>query len=299
MVHMPAHIYARVGMWEQAAEANRKAIAADAAYFAQVPQQGFYRLYMMHNRHFLAYACMMEGRSQEALTAAREMIAAIPPEFITNAGPMIDGYLPVELEVLMRFGRWEEILAKKEPPAPLPISTCIWHMCRGVALANTGKLAEARAEQKLFLEARERVPADATVGNSPASTVLGVAEHVLAGEISFKAGAVDEAIASLMEAAKTEDMLRYDEPPNWMQPSRHILGAVLLSAGRAQDAGIVYRDDLSRRPENGWALFGLSEAIKAQLAPNYTKTLLRFRRAWEHADVQIDSSCACARPGNK
>ena len=299
MVHMPAHIYARVGMWEKAAEANRKAIAADAAYNALVPQRGFYQMYMAHNRHFLAYACMMEGRSQEALAAARDMLAAIPPEFIENAGPMIDGYLPVELEVLMRFGRWEEILAKKEPPAPLPISTSIWHMCRGVAFANTGKIADARAEQKLFLEAKSKVPADATVGNSPASTVLEVAEHILAGEISFKDGAVDSAIDSLLQAAKTEDTLRYDEPPNWMHPSRHILGAVLLSAGRAQDAGIVYRDDLSRWPENGWALFGLSEAIKAQLAPNYTKTVIRFQKAWQYADVQIDSSCACVRPANK
>ncbi len=296
LVHMPAHIDARVGRWDQANQANRDAIAADDAYRRLSPRQGFYHIYMAHNRQFLAFGCMMQGRSAEAIRAAQETFDQIPPDFFESSAAMIDGLAPIALEVRMRFGRWEEILAQPAPAENLPISTAIWHACRAIAFANTQRPGEADAQREAFIKAAAAVPPGRTVGNSPASTVLTIAGHLVDGEIAYKRGGNDEAITHLRAAVAAEDTLRYDEPPDWMQPARHTLGAVLLAAGRPAEAEKVYREDLQRWPENGWSLYGLWQALKAQNSPESAATADRFKKAWARADIQIGSSCLCV-PG--
>jgi tetratricopeptide (TPR) repeat protein len=295
LVHMPAHIWARVGRWEDAAAANRQAIAADAAYRKLSPTQGFYHIYMAHNRQFLAFGCMMQGRSEEAIASAVAMREQIPDEFIQAMAPVIDGALPLKLEVLTRFGRWEEILSEPKPADNLPIMNAIWHGERAIAYANTGRMKEALTERQAFHDSAKAVPEDRMVINNPASKVLTIAGHVVDGEIAFKQGSIDEAVNHLKEAVQVEDTLKYDEPPDWMLPARHTLGAVLLSVGRAQEAEQIYREDLKHWPENGWSLFGLSQALRKQDSPDATAVEERFKKAWAGADIKIGSSCMCVK----
>jgi hypothetical protein len=190
---MPAHIDVRVGKWQSAADQNVAAIAADRRYRQIVPKQGFYHLYMAHNHHFLAWASMMEGRNEAALKAAREMVAGVPPEFIESDGPVVDTVAGITFEVLMRFGRWDDVLAEPEPPAALPITRALWRFARGIAYAAKGQVEDALAERKRFQEAVALVPEGAMMATNPASNVLAIADHMLAGEILFRRGRIDEA----------------------------------------------------------------------------------------------------------
>jgi tetratricopeptide (TPR) repeat protein len=297
LVHMPAHIDVRVGEWEQASESNRRAIVADANYRRIVPKQGFYRLYMAHNHHFLAFACMMQGRQTEALAAARDMMAGIPPEAIEKQGTMLDPYTAIVTETLMRFGQWDQILKEPEPASTLPISRALWRFARAVAYASKGDIPAARSEQRMFREAVAAVPTDAHMAINPAHKVLSIAEDMLEGEIAYREGHIDAAVKSLREAIAIEDDLQYMEPPDWIQPVRHPLGAILLEAGRYQEAEVVYREDLKRWPENGWSLYGLSKSLRAQgKAAEAAEVDVRFRRVWAKADTPIGSSCLCVPP---
>ncbi|HMI83316.1 MAG TPA: hypothetical protein VK550_04435 [Polyangiaceae bacterium] len=296
MMHMPSHIDVRRGRWEAAALANEKAIAADSKYKGVVPTQNFYRLYMAHNRHMLAFAAMMQGQSEKALSAVQTMIAEMPPEWIRDSGAIADGFVSMPLEVMMRFGKWEEILAAPEPAEHLLIARAMRFYARGVASAALAKKAEARAEQTAFLEAKNKVPEGAFFGNNKAVDILGVAEHLLAGEILYREGKVDKGIAELKKAVKLEDELHYDEPPDWIQPVRHALGAALIRSNRPVEAAAVYREDLRRLPENGWSLFGLAKALKMQKIDDFADFQERFAKVWANADVKLMSSCFC-QPG--
>ncbi len=296
MVHMPSHIDVRRGRWREAIEANTKAMAADHAYQERVPEQQFYRVYMAHNHHMRAFAAMMLGRSELALASVREMVAEMPPEWLEQNAIAVDGWVAMPIEVLMRFGRWEEILAEPEPAPYLPLSRSLRHYARGVAFAAQGKVEEARAEQAAFERESARVAAEATFGNNPSHALLGVAEAVLDGEILVRSGRVDEGIERLREAVRREDALRYDEPPDWIQPVRHALGATLLAADRAAEAEEVFRADLERLPGNGWALFGMGRALRLQGRDAEAERFeAEFGAAWEGADVEIDSPCYCQR----
>jgi tetratricopeptide (TPR) repeat protein len=299
MVHMPAHIDVRVGRWAQAAEQNRRATAVDAAYRAISPAQGTYRIYMAHNDHFLAWACMMLGRKQEALAAARAMIEKIPTAFVHDAAPFVDPMMSVELSALMRFGQWDEILRVPEPPAHLPITAAFRRYARASALAASGKLEDAQREQQLFDAAVAAVPKDARMAQNPAHTVLDLAAHTLAGEIAFRRGQIDAAVAELTKAVEIEDTLRYMEPPDWFQPVRHSLGAVLLADGRIDDAEKVYRADLAHVPENGWSLFGLSRCLESKNPTEAASVRARFEAAWAHADTKLAATCMCVAPAPK
>jgi tetratricopeptide (TPR) repeat protein len=296
MVHMPAHIYIHVSHWDKAAEQNRVAIAADKAYRALSPRQGFYAFYMAHNHQFLSYACMMEGRSGESISAAHDMVTGVPDAFIQNAPAVIDGYMHIEIEALLRFGKWDELLALKQPPAILPIYTAFWRYGRATAYNAKGMATEAEHEQAEFRKAVEAVPAEAMMAQNKGHVVLKLADHALAGEIAFRRGSIDDAVSHLTEAVKIEDGLNYMEPPDWVWPVRHSLGAVLLSAGRNKEAEAVYREDLKRWPDNGWSLYGLSKALAAQGSPEAAEVEARFKKAWARADIQIGSSCLCAMP---
>ncbi|HXK08549.1 MAG TPA: hypothetical protein VMT70_02785 [Vicinamibacteria bacterium] len=293
LVHMPSHVDVRRGRWHEAIAANAKAIAADRLYTARSPDQAFYRLYMAHNHHMLTYAAMMTGQGALAVRTIREMVASIPPDFFRE-NAFADGFLAMPLEVLMRFGRWDEILAEPDFPDFAPISRALRHYARAVAHAAKDDLAAAAEDAAAFREARGRVPKDATFGNNPGSAVLDVAESFMRGELLFRSGKVDEGLASLREAASREDGLRYDEPPDWIQPVRHAFGAALLQAGRFADAEAVFRQDLERLPENGWSLYGLQRALSLQrMSGEAAAVERRFDAVWRQADTPIKSACLC------
>lgn len=200
-------------------------------------------------------------------------------------------------EVMMRFGRWQEILDEPEPADYLPFTLSIHHAARAVALAALDRPEEARVEQQAFLEQRTSVPEEAFFGNNMANDLLDVADHLVEGEILYREDAKDAGIDALYEAAALEDALNYDEPPDWIQPIRHALGATLMQEGRSADAEVVYREDLARLPENGWSLFGLARALRMQGKNEEAAAVeARFDTVWEGADTALRSSCFC-QPG--
>jgi tetratricopeptide (TPR) repeat protein len=294
LVHMPAHIYARMGRWADAASANERAIEVDKAYRAISKEQGFYHIYMAHNHQFLSFGSMMEGRSAVAIAESRRMVDEIPKETLEAIAPFADGLIALPYSALARFGKWEQILKEPEPPAYLPVSRALRHFARGTALASTGKLDEAEAERKAMDAGAAALKEGTTVGNNQAKQLLAIASHVLAGEIAAQKGDHDTAIAELTKGVEIEDTNTYDEPPDWVQPARHALGAVLLRAGRAEEAEKVYRQDLVHWPENGWSLWGLARALEMQKKTDEAAAVkARFAKAWSRADVKIDSTCLC------
>jgi len=252
---------------------------------------------MSHNHHMRAYAAMMIGRSAGALEAIDSMVARIPDDWKKDYPAIADGFTAMPLEVRMRFGRWDEILGAPEPPEFLPIARALRLYARGVALAAQGNTAEARAEQKAFETARAAVPAAAFFGNNSGAALLEVATGMLEGEIAYREGKIDAGLAALRKAVEAEDRLRYDEPPDWILPVRHALGAALLQAGRHPEAEAVFREDLRRLPRNGWSLFGLGRALRLQGKKNEAAEFeTRFRDVWAGADIELKSSCFC-QPG--
>lgn len=299
MVHMPSHIDVRCGRWAEAVEANEKAIKADADYRKQSPKQGFYNLYMAHNQHMLAFAAMQMGQSKKALAAVREMLAGVPQEWVAvpeNAA-VADGFLAAPLEVMVRFGMWDDILKEPEPPEAFPIARGLRHHARGVALAAQGKPKEAREELDALRAAVKAMPKEAHFGNNPATDLFAVAEPFLEGEVLAAEGKTAEAIKLLTAAVAKEDALRYMEPPDWIVPARHALGAFLLKDGQAAEAEKVYRADLKKWPNNGWGLYGLARSLDAQGKKDEAeKVQAEWKKVWAKADVKISSSCLCA-PG--
>ena len=297
MVHMPSHIYVLTGRWAEAADQNEKAIEADRAYRELSPNQGFYRLYMLHNHHMLAFASMMEGRAEIALRAAREVVEGIPEDFMKREPAFVDPYTGAVYDALKRFGRWDDILKEPAPPEYLPITTAMWRFNRAVAYAAKSQIEQAEQERLAFRTAAANVPKDAVMAINPAKHILDIAEHFLNGEIAYRRGDIDESVAELRTAIALEDQLRYMEPPEWMQPVRHTLGAVLVSAGRFAEAEKAYREDLAKWPENGWSLYGLSRCLRVRGATEEADQIeQRFRKTWSRADSPIDSSCLCV-PG--
>jgi tetratricopeptide (TPR) repeat protein len=293
-VHMPSHIDVRLGHWARAAEANRRAIAADRTFLALRPDPGFYGLYIAHNFHMLAHAAMMRGRSREAIDTIDAMYAMLPKDPASKDTAFVDGYLIMPLEVRMRFGHWDEILATPEPDAAFPLARALRHYARAVAFAAQDQVQDARSEQARFREAREAVPESSRFGNNKSLDLLDVAEHLMTGEILYREGKTDESIAELREAVRLSDRLHYSEPPDWILPVRHALGATLMHTGRPAEAEQVYRDDLAHLPHNGWSLFGLMRALDLQgKADEAREVEARWNEAWKDADVTLSSSCFC------
>lgn len=296
LTHMPAHIDVRVGEWARAAEANRKAIRADQRYLGATDYRPvFWNLYMAHNPQFLSWACMNTGREAEALAAARQM------KTLLDGAPaamdaFTDPYYPLDLEVLTQFGRWEDVLEQPEPPSNRPISRIMWRHARGIALANLGRIDEAERELETVLRMTDALPEGALMAINPAATVLQIAAHKLRGEIYLAEGRLDEAAEELAKGVAIEDTLLYMEPPDWIQPVRRPLGAVLMKAGRYADAERVYLEDLERWPENGWSLLGLSQSLTSQgKVEEGRQARARFDHVWKDADGAIGSSCPCVK----
>ncbi|MBX3445052.1 MAG: hypothetical protein KF774_21810 [Planctomyces sp.] len=299
LVHMPSHIDVRTGRWLEATIANERAIQADSVYQSLRPEQGFYRLYMTHNHHMLAFAALMRGESERSLAAVRTMLADIPAEWLedpANRG-IADGFFAAPIEVLVRFGRWDEVLSEPAPPEDMPLAWALYHEARGVAYAAKKQLDDARREQRLFIQAVQATPEDALFGNNASADILAVAEALLDGEILLQTGETEAGLARLRDAISLEDALRYDEPPDWLIPVRHALGSWLLANRRAVEAEQVFRDDLARWPNNGWGLFGLAQSLEAQeLTDEAAEVRVRFREVWRDADVTLTAACFCAAP---
>ncbi len=291
LVHMPSHIYARTGQYREALEQNRRAVAVDEKYIAEQKPEGAYPLmYYNHNIQFIWFSAMQEGRSAEALAAARKIVGNIPPELIAQMS-MLELAPPLPIVTLVRFGRWDEALAEPGPPASERYARCVWHYARGMALAGKGDAGGAALALDSLRATAAQVPPDMIVSINPAPLLVRVATSALAGEIAARRKRGDEAVRLLRLAVAQEDSLHYDEPPTWYWPVRHALGAALLEAKRAPEAEAVYRDDLKRHPENGWSLFGLSKALEAQgRGPEAAAVKARFTKAWSLADITLAAS---------
>jgi tetratricopeptide (TPR) repeat protein len=296
-VHMPSHIDVRRGRWQQAVEANQKAVRADRRYrqVAGAPK-GFLNMYAAHNRHMLAYAAMMTGQSKLATTHIRAMVAELPPEFLREFATSVEGFAAMPLEVMVRFGQWDAILSEPESYADdMPFCRALHAAARAIAWAAKGEPAKARHDQAQFAERCRLVPETSTFGNNACQSILAVASSMVEGEILIREGKWDDGLAALRAAVKAEDALKYDEPPGWIVPVRHALGASLIKAGRFAEAEKVYVEDLARLPENGWSLFGLAQSLRGQAKPaaEIAAVEARFRKVWARADVTIPSSCMC------
>jgi tetratricopeptide (TPR) repeat protein len=249
---------------------------------------------MLHNHHMLSFAAMMEGRGEVAIRAARDAVDSVPAAYLKKNAALADPYMGAAQDALKRFGRWDDILQEPAPPACLPITTSMWRMTRAVAYAAKGKIALAEQERAAFHQAAIQVPDDALMAINPASEILKIAEHFINGELAYRRGDIDTSVRELRKAITVEDRLRYMEPPEWMQPVRHTLGAVLVDARRYREAERVYREDLKKWPENGWSLHGLSRCLRARGADEEAgKVEARFRNVWSRADAPIGSSCLC------
>lgn len=297
-VHMPTHIDVRRGRWQKAIESNAKAVEADLAYRKVAgPPKGLLNMYVAHNRHMLTFAAMMTGQSDLAMEHIRAMVRDLPADFIKEFAGVVEGYAAMPMEVMVRFGRWDDILAEPEKYEDhMPLSRAIHSSARAIAYAAKGDTAAARKEQAIFLKRAELVSKEAYFGNNPAHAILAVATPMVEGEILVREGKLEEGFAALRAAIKAEDVLRYDEPPGWLVPVRHALGASLMQAGRFAEAEQVYREDLKRLPENGWSLRGLAQSLRAQSRESEADEVeARFRKVWAKADMEIPSSCMCQK----
>jgi len=296
-VHMPSHIDIRCGRWQQAVETNEKAITADQNYRKIVgPPKGFINVYVAHNRHMLAYAAMMTGQRELAMKHIRAMVAGIDPDFVKQFALQAEGFIAMPMETMVRFGMWDKILAEPDNYADYMTGTrAFHHAARAIAYAAKGDPENARKEQAIFLEKVKLVPKEETFGNNTAADVFAVAQHMTEGEILVRENKLDAGIAELRTAIKLEDALKYDEPPAWLIPVRHSLGATLMRNGRYAEAEEVYREDLKRLPDNGWSLFGLAESLRLQdkNADEAKAAKAKFQQIWAKADTKITSSCLC------
>lgn len=291
VVHMPAHIYMRVGRYHEAAERNEHAATVDQAYLDHRRLTGSYAAdYYAHNLHFLWAALSMEGRSAEAIQIARDLIDRVPKEAVKKM-PALEGYLPTPYLTLARFGRWSEVLSELPPPQEFRYASGLWHYARGLALTATGRLGSAQAEQAAIEEVIKHLRKAKAPELKIMRTQLEIAARLVAGELAAKREKFDDAVRLLREAARLEGSLPYAEPPYWHQPVRHVLGAVLMAAKRPTEAEAVYREDLQRNPENGWALFGLAQSLRAQGKETEARPIEdQFSTAWYAADVMLAAS---------
>lgn len=295
LVHMPSHIYMRVGRFADSYEANRRATEADESYITQCRAQGIYPLnYYPHNIHFMAWSAMVLGRPDEALDAARKIVEKVPNDLSSdkNVWALYETFLSQPMFVMVRFGMWDEMLSEPQPDTDSRFMIGIWHYGRALAYVHTGHLDKAVKELYPLIEARAAMSQiDHYIGFGTAKVLLTIAEEIVRGEINYAEGSTLEGLAHLERAVRLEDGLRYNEPPDWYFPVRQFLGAMLLDAGRPNEAEVVYAADLRRNSENGYSLYGLSAAL-AEQGKNAEAALVknRFEKAWADATHNLMSS---------
>ncbi len=292
IVHMPGHIYIRIGRYLDAVEANRHAIHADETYIRdQNPASGMYTAgYYPHNYDFLAFAALMIGRGADAVAAADKVGSLIPAEMFGTPGMnFLEHWSTRGLQVRVRFARWDELLAMPRPPENQPHARAMSHYARGRAFAAKGNVAEARNELAQLRSIRARPELEGVkLEFNQSRDVLAIAERVLAGWVESAAGRHDAAAAALRDAVRLEDALLYGEPPEWTVPVRQDFGAVLLAAARVGEAERVFREDLAKFPGNGWSLRGLANALRRQgRHPEGDSVDAQFKRVWSTADIDL------------
>ncbi|MEU9498010.1 hypothetical protein [Streptomyces sp. NPDC048196] len=307
--HMPSHLDVLCGDYRQVVSGNSDAIRADERYLSRAGAMNFYTLYRSHNYHFKIYGAMFLGQSRTALETAAQLEQSIPEELLrVESPPMADwleGFLAMRVHVLIRFGRWAEILALPMPSDPelYCVTSAMLHYARGVAYSARGATAEAEAERALFRHAAGRVPQTRMLFNNTCRDILAIASAMLDGELAYRNGAYDVAFSALERSIELDDNLPYDEPWGWMQPTRHAYGALLLEQGRVEEAEAVYRADLgldntlprsSQHPGNVWALHGFHECL-VRLGRTGEAAIVaqQLTVATALADVPVEASCFC------
>ena len=295
MVHMPSHIYMRLGRFSDSYAANRKAVVADEGYITQCRSQGLYPLnYYPHNIHFMAWSAMYQGRPEAALDAARKIVEKVPHELSAdkNTWALYETFLSQPMFALVRFGMWDRMLAEPRPDIDSQFMTGIWHYGRALAYIHTDRLPEAQRELLSLSESRKAMEeVKHYIGFAAAGKLMTIAEETVKGELAYGKGNLLEGLAHLERAVRLEDSLRYNEPPDWYFPLRHFLGAMLLDAGRPEEAEVVYAADLRKNPDNGYSLFGLRAALERQgRSDDALAVSRRFDRAWTDATHELKSS---------
>ena len=311
--HMPSHIDVLCGDYHSSVASNLSAVQADRRFVEREGPLNFYSLYRAHNLHFVVYSAMFQGQSQVALRAADELAGQLTPELLSVPSPpmadWLEAFVPLRIHVLIRFGRWDDLIAE-----PLPADVMLYcttaatiHYGRGVAYAATARLTQARAEREAFTEAYARIPESRYLFNNTSRDILAVAGAMLDGEITYREKKFDEAFAHLRRAIQLSDALPYDEPWGWMQPPRHAYGALLLEQGHVELAAEVYAADLGvdgtlgrpcQHPGNVWSLHGYHECLQRLGRTDEAESIgQQLELAQAHADVPILASCACRLQG--
>jgi hypothetical protein len=287
LVHMPAHIYIRTGQYARSAKSNADAAAVDETYIKQSGASGLYpMMYYTHNLQFESAAAMYAGHLAEARAAAQRTEKIAGP--LADEMIMIEPFASQDLIVLVRFGQWAEVLAVKPPPQTRVFQTALYQFAQGAALAATGKISGAEAALAALTAAAAKVPKDAMLGPSNAvRDVIAVATADLTARIADAKGDHAAAIKGFTIAVAAEDRLGYNEPPDWLNPERERLGAVLLKAGRHAEAENVFRADLARNTGNPRSLYGLYRSLEGQNKPAAVETKDQFAKAWAGADVTL------------
>ena len=290
VVHMPAHVYLRVGRYEDAARANIAAVEADNHYFASrtVPAGIYPMFYAPHNLHFLWATYLLSGQREKALTAARTLKDRVALDD-ARATPSLEAFLSPAVLTLARFGNWDAVLAEPAPPADLRYATAMWHYARGLAHSARKDVRAAEEELAKVRAEASQLKDDVIIILNPAPALLELAAEVLAGDIAARQQRFDEAVAHLKTAIAMEDGLTYDEPPPWYHSVRNRLGWTLLEAGRPADAAAAFREDLRYVRETGWSLSGLERALRAEgNTGDAADAGRRLKAAWKYADVSLD-----------
>lgn len=303
MLHMPTHIYIQTGEWDRGVGQNAKAMGADVAYRARAPGRTTQIGYQIHNAHMLAFAAMMSARRNEAMAAARAMWEmweeaqdGTPEGDLAGLASYVDTVMGAVYDVHKRFGDWDAILEEGEPLRleMLPITRAVRHSARAVAFANKKEFEKAEAELEQFRALAKAFDQEHAFGTTKAHLVLAVGGHFVEGELALNLGDWQAAAKSLEAAIESEDALAYVEPPQYLQPSRHALGAVYLAADKPGQAERIYREDLKKWPDNVWSLYGLKSALEQQEKLDMAKrTEKRLEKVMEFSDFEVESSCMC------
>jgi tetratricopeptide (TPR) repeat protein len=293
MVHMPSHIFMRVGRYADSYQANYLASLADERYIAACNAQGLYALgYYPHNVHFLAWSAMYQGRSKATLQAARRVAEKVPGGLDSNTWAGFETFLGQPLYAMVRFGLWDALDAEPAPPEAARYLNGVWHYAQGMAAVHRGRVRNAQRSLKSLKRLRKSLlDEEYYIGFASVPVLLEIAGEVLEGEIAARRGRHEDAIGKLERAVRLQDTLTYNEPPDWYFPVRHILGAVLMEAGLPAEAEVVYWEDLKNHPDNGYALFGLRQALEAQGKTDLAEMISgKFEVAFNQADVLLTSS---------
>jgi tetratricopeptide (TPR) repeat protein len=307
--HMASHIDVLCGDYRNSVVSNLAAVQADRLFVEREGPLNFYSLYRAHNLHFIVYSAMFEANSAVALSAADELAGQLTPELLAIESPpmadWLEAFAPLRIHVLVRFGRWDDLIAH-----PMPEDTDLYcttaatiHYGRGVAHASKGQIPQAHAEREAFAAAYDRIPESRYLFNNTARDILAIGAEMLDGEIAYREDRFEEAFAHLRRAIELDDALPYDEPWGWMQPTRHACGALLLEQGRVEEAAEVYAADLGldptlsrpcQHPGNVWSLHGYHECLQ-RLGRTAEAGIIgqQLALAMARADVPIAASCAC------